>query len=300
MKSKRLKLKGFEGGFITHGLEVISDTDRSVYIFAINHLPSPEFLEAHTADPAEAKTYPFKARSQIEVFHHVLGSSTAKHVRSIRHPLLKTPNDIFALSPDTIYVTNDHYYREGRMRTVEDFYSGGRWSNTVLVRIDKLAKAEPASGINVSVAITGLHNNNGLGYSPVGMAIGSAASGELHLARRDGTVVESIPFGTTIDNPSYFRGRNVSGYVLGGLTRACDLANTIHDPLGKEPVTVWFAKETKNGWKKSVIFEDDGNRIRSSSAAVLVEESASTGWLFVTGFLSNNIVAAKVDLASLA
>ncbi|KAF4122885.1 Serum paraoxonase arylesterase family protein [Geosmithia morbida] len=295
-KSQRLKLENFDEPFITHGIEVISDNANSVYIYAVNHLPHPDYVAAYRFDRAMAKKMPTKARSQIEVFHHVLGSSSAKHVRSIVHPLIQTPNDIFALSPHSIYVTNDHYHREGLRRKVEDLYAGNKWSNTVHVHIDELSKVDPTLGLNASVAITGLHNNNGLGYSPVGMAIGCAASGQLHLARTDGKVVESLTFDSTIDNPSFFQGRNISGYVLGGLSRAVDLENTIHDPQGKEPVIVWFAHQTSNGWEKKVLFEDDGSRIRSSSAAVLVQDGTSSLWLFVTGFLSNNMVAVQVDL----
>ena len=56
-------------------------------------------------------------------------------------------------------------------------------------------------------------------------------------------------------------------------------------------------------WVKRVLFQDDGSRIRSASAAVVVaidpklEEGKKRGWLFVTGFLSESMmIAVKVDL----
>ncbi|KAM0538217.1 hypothetical protein ACHAO7_012262, partial [Fusarium culmorum] len=121
-KSKRLEFQGFAGPFITHGLDVISDPedDSSVYIFAINHLPHPQYLQ-HIVDGQSYDKYPGnKAASQIEIFHHKTVSSAARYVRSISHPLIQTPNDIVARSPNSLYVTNDHHYREGILRQIED------------------------------------------------------------------------------------------------------------------------------------------------------------------------------------
>lgn len=261
----------------------------------MNHLPNPDYV-AYKLSNVEGKFEADKARSQIEVFHHVLGSSTARHVRTIRHPLIRTPNDVLARTPTSIYVTNDHYYREGHMRTVEDVYSGARWSDTVHVSIDDLSKAEPTSGIEVDVVVTGLHNNNGLGQAEDGFAIGSAASGGLHLVQWNGTVTESIALDSAVDNPSYFRGSDVSGHVLAGLSRASQMAKDVQDPNGRLPVMVWFVYRKQGaGWVKRLIFEDDGSRISSASAAVLIGDSARDALLLVTGFLSDSVLAVKVD-----
>ena len=49
--------------------------------------------------------------SVIEVFNLSIKSSTANHVRTIKHPLVYSPNSIVALGDGKIFFTNDHYFR---------------------------------------------------------------------------------------------------------------------------------------------------------------------------------------------
>ncbi|KAF4337162.1 serum paraoxonase arylesterase 2 [Fusarium beomiforme] len=314
-KSKRLEFEGFGGPFITHGIDVIADPkeEDGIYIFAVNHVPNSDYLQ-HVVDGKNDEYKGHKAASQIEIFHHRIGSSTVKHVRSISHPLIQTPNDIVAVSPTSFYVTNDHYYREGLMRQVEDMYYGGKWSNTIFVQITDLTSKDSTAGVNASIALTGLHNNNGLGHgrTPNEIAIGSAASGDIHIAdiKSDHTiqVQETVQFDTAVDNPFYFtdsfaNGTNdASGYVSAGLTVACQLGNSIGVADATEPVTVWLATKKNGKWEKKILFEDDGKRVRSAATAVLIgvdpklEGGQKKGWLFVTGFYSRNTIAVKVDL----
>ncbi|CZR47794.1 uncharacterized protein FPRO_13461 [Fusarium proliferatum ET1] len=314
-KSKRLEFEGFQGPFITHGIDVIDDPKdkNGVYIFAVNHLPNPEYLQ-HIVDGKKEAFGGNKAASQIEIFHHRVGSSSVKYVRSISHPLIQTPNDIVALSPTSFYVTNDHQYREGLMRQVEDMYYGAKWSNTIYVEITDTASKDSTAGFSASVALTGLHNNNGLGHgkTPNEIAIGSAASGDVHIStvRPDHTiqVLETIPFDTAVDNPFYYSDKfasgdnDSSGYVSAGLSKACELANSIGIDTATEPVTVWLAQRKNGKWENKILFEDDGKRLRSAATAVLIgidpklEGGKKKGWLFVTGFYSQHIAAVKVDL----
>lgn len=73
-----LTLVNFSGPFITHGIDIYSPANdpNSVFIFAVNHLPNPAWVSS------KEKIHP-QARSQIELFHHEIGSSEAKHLRSI-------------------------------------------------------------------------------------------------------------------------------------------------------------------------------------------------------------------------
>jgi hypothetical protein len=317
-KSKRLGFEGFAGPFITHGIDVISDPKdaSSVYIFAINHLPHPEYLQ-HVVD---GKTYDKysgnKAASQIEIFHHKIGSPTARYIRSVSHPLIQTPNDIVARSPSSFYVTNDHHYREGILRQIEDVYYGGKWSTTIFVQITDLTLQDAVAGFNASVALTGLHNNNGLGHgrTPDEIAIGSAASGDIHLATIKSNhsleVFETIGFETAVDNPSWYSDSfsNVngdsSGYVSAGLSKAGDLAKSVGVLSGTEPIMVWLAQSKNGKWEKKLLFEDDGTRLRSAATAVLIgidpqlDGGKKKGWLFATGFYSQSAIAVKYSSTS--
>ncbi|KAH7240812.1 uncharacterized protein BKA55DRAFT_575806 [Fusarium redolens] len=314
-KSKRLEFEDFEGPFVTHGIDVIADpkVKDGVYIFAVNHVPNPDYLQ-HVVDGKKDEFDGNKAASQIEIFHHRIGSSTVKYVRSISHALIQTPNDIVALSPTRFYVTNDHYYREGLMRQVEDMYYGAKWSNTIYVEVTDINSKDSTAGIKASVALTGLHNNNGLGHgrTPNEIAIGSAASGDIHIStiKPDHTiqVLETIPFDAAVDNPFYYSDpfasgdNDSSGYVSAGLSKACELAKNIGIDTATEPVMVWLAQPKNGQWEKRLLFEDDGTRLRSAATAVLIgidpklEGGKKKGWLFVTGFYSQHMIAVKVDL----
>ncbi|KAL4882360.1 serum paraoxonase/arylesterase family protein [Aspergillus karnatakaensis] len=311
LQSSRLTFENFPGPFITHGIDVIQDPERAdaVYIFAVNHLGNPEYNAATSPDSP-------KARSQTEPFHHILGKKTVRHVRSVRHPLVRTSNDLYAYSPFEFYVTNDHYYPEGVMRTVEDLYALNKWSNVVRVQFDHHAtQADETTGVNATIALSSLRNANGLGHGPNGeVTVTSAVGGKVWRAKIDNadtgalSIQEEIRLDSAIDNPSYYEdeyrsaGDDASGYVLGGLRRAIDLPKTVSDPQATEGVIVWHVRNGTDGeWEKRVIFEDDGSNIRSASAAALVpvatqKDGKKEAWLFVTGFLSNNAVAVKVPL----
>jgi hypothetical protein len=315
MTSKRLTLGGFSGPFYTHGIDIWSPPDdpNSVFIYAVNHLPNPEWT------PTSPASTP-RARSQIELLHHNIGSQTVEYVRSIWHPLIRTPNDIYAINKHEIYVTNDHYYRdEGLLRFIEDigFQSVAGWTDTVHVTIHSLQGHNASASVTASVALDKLHNNNGLGHGRDSneILIGRAAAGALVLAKPipDSTtqtsrleILETIQLDSTIDNPSYFRdpyakstGRDASGFIIAGLPRA------INWPAkdGKDPVYVWHVSPLPGGgWEKKLIFVDDSSTIRSASTAVLVaidpkkNAGKKQGWLFVTGPVSKNAIATRIDL----
>lgn len=318
MKSTRLTFENFSNKFVTHGIDVISDPKNAeaVYIFAVNHLPNPAFVAAK--DEEERKNID-AARSQIELFHHVLHTKTIKHVRSIRHELVYTPNDIAAVSPTEFYVTNDHYYRDGLGRLIEDLWPFAKWSNIINVRLDPAVKGDgdETAGLDARVAHSGLWNNNGLGRgrSDDEIVISSAVGGELYLGTIDSetrtiSIHTTIPFETVTDNPSYFVDEysseagekgDASGFVVAGVSQGIYLGQTGHDIHGKDPLQVWYTHRTEAGeWENKLLFEDDSSRIRTASAAVLVpiepKGESKKAWLFVTGFLSESMVAVQVDL----
>lgn len=231
-------------------------------------------------------------------------------------------------------MTNDHYYRGGPFRTFEDLGWRGvaGWSDTQHVTIDTIEKMpwNATSGVSVTTALMGLHNNNGLGRgeSEDIVLIGSAASGELtraacNLESREHPelqILEHIQLDTTIDNPSYFHDKyattvdDASGYIVAGLSRAVD----IHDDVVQSrpmPVTVWHVQRNativarggplmrgEEAWLKKVIFRDDGREASAAATAVMIgvnpKETGGKkkGWLFVTGFMSDNVVATLVNL----
>ncbi|KAI5204712.1 serum paraoxonase/arylesterase family protein [Aureobasidium subglaciale] len=322
MKSIRLSFIGFQETFVTHGIDVIADPSakNTVLIFAVNHQPNPEFV-------ASRREHIQKSNSRIELFKHVIGTSTAKHVRTISHPRIETPNDIYAINPTQFYVTNDHFYREGLMRELEGV-APVKWSNTQLVSITDLYATSASEGVEVQTALTGIKNNNGLGHvhGSEEVTIVSAERGILyrafsHAENKTLAIKESIHLDSTLDNPTWYHDAwatendDRSGYILAGLARGIDLASNTKNPDAKDPVYVWLVQKTasatpsanvdagKEGeWEKKLVFQDDGSKVRTASAAVVIgidpklEGGKKKGWLFVTGFMSENMVATKIDL----
>ncbi len=315
-----MKLIGHTGQLVTHGIDVYSPPDdpNAVFIFVVNHLPNPLHYQTDSAGSALLD----KAQSVVEIFRHTLGSDSAEHVWSVDHPSIRTPNDIYATSPTSFYITNDHHYREGRMREIEDLlnHQTAAWSDIVHVEISEKRAQDGSTIIEATTALTGLHNPNGLGHGahPDDVLVVDASGGVLIFAQRKPddhasrnlTILDHIQLDSTLDNPSYYHdayataANNASGYILAGLARAADLLKASDDPNTPIPVMVWHVRSTSESrkWEKKLIFQDDGKQIRSASAAVLVgidpkgNGGKKQAWLFVTGFLSNAMVASKVDL----
>ncbi|KAI1777336.1 calcium-dependent phosphotriesterase [Hypoxylon cercidicola] len=314
LTSQKLSLTNFEGPFVTHGISIYSPPSdlETVYIYAVNHLPNPLWTPSSPEQP--------KAASRIELFVHTVGSNTAEHLRSISHPLIRTPNDLLALSEHEFLVTNDHYYRDGFMRLVEEM-SYLSWTDVVHVRLDDAANA------SASVSLNSIPTNNGLGWGPnQQVLISNPVGGDLYFSRLEGgynktlSVTHSIRADGVVDNPSFFSdpwagldGKDYSGYLLPGIGRPIDLATNYKDPAGKAPLAsiVWYlpvAAGEKEGaseaTKPTLLFADDGSSLRGATTAVIVgidpatNEGKREGWLFVTGVIAPHMIATKIDFAT--
>ncbi|KAI1411108.1 calcium-dependent phosphotriesterase [Hypoxylon sp. FL1857] len=314
LESKKLKLSDFPStAFVTHGISLYSPPSdpKTVYIFAVNHLPNPLRPSTSSKEP--------KAASRIELFVHTVGSDTAKHIRSISHPLIKTPNDLLALSEKEFLVTNDHYYRDGLMRLVEDLVHQP-WTDLLHVRVDD------TDNVTATISISSIGGNNGLGWGPnQQVLISDATGGSIYFAEYEENnktllVTHSISADGVVDNPSYFSdpysgfdGKDYSGYLLPGIGRPIDFPVNYKDPTGQAPLPslVWYLpasagnKEGEGrGRKPKLLFSDDGNSLRGATTAVIVAIDPATndgkreGWLFVTGVVAPHMLATKIDFAT--
>ena len=302
----QLTLAGFTGPFVTHGIDIYtpSSSPSSVYIFAVNHLPNPAYSILKAADVP-------KARSQIEIFEHTLGTKEAKYLRSIRNPLIRTPNDILIENEHSIYVTNDHYTREGIGRTFEalGWHQLAAWSDITHVGIEDLNAKDASAAVKATVALDKIHNPNGFGHgkSKDEILVGRASAGVMHIMKARPSdhkleILESLQLPNTIDNPSYFHdpyaastGRDASGYVLAGLTRAIAFPTA-----QKNPTSVWLVNEKSK--EQKLVFQDDGTICNTTSTAIIVgidpkgNGGKKQGWLYVTGPMSQGVVRTKIDL----
>ncbi|KAI1433351.1 serum paraoxonase/arylesterase family protein [Xylaria sp. CBS 124048] len=301
MKSQKLSFDNFDGPFATHGIGLYTppaDQD-IVYIYAINHLPNPRWTPGSTSEE--------KAASQVELFIHTVGSTTARHIRSIAHPLLRTPNDILGISEHEFLVTNDHYYRDGRMRSVEMLLRGFVcWTDLVHVRFDE-------KDVDAAVVLDTVANNNGLGWGPDHQVIiGNAAGGHVLFASVPGTeegntsksnnnnnnnndngtrtamkVSHSVPMDAIVDNAAFFadpfagsHGKDYSGYLMPGMSDGHNFVPSFKDPdfAAPMPGRVMYLPAIAgrdrdvraNRRRRRLIFRDDGSTLRGATTSALV------------------------------
>ena len=323
----RLEFSNFPGPFVTHGFDVVTSptNDEDLFFLAVNHLPNPlaSLSETHPDIP--------KARSQIELFSYTIGDQRVRHLRSIQSPLIRTPNDIFAVSETSFYVTNDHFAREGFQRTLEDWghENWGALSDLIHVAISPTAveSEDPSAGITATIAMDELQNPNGLGHGRHAgeIVLVRAASGILSIlgpGEKGGgklEVKDQVQLPSSLDNPVYFHdpyavetGRDASGYVLAGLAHSMSFPHP-----AKNPIVVWLLQPPGSGereevevmrgkplgeWTQKSIFEDDGARVNTASTAVLVaippgkNRGRKQAWLLVSGPVAVGVYKTKVDL----
>lgn len=224
------------------------------------------------------------------------------------HPAIRTPNDIYAIDSHAIYITNDHYYRGGHLRAVEEVLTTSHWSDVIHLDISDLNVEDAAQGIKATVAKDVIHNPNGLGHGrdENEILICRAAAGILEIARRGQTpaltIIETVQLPHCVDNPTYFHdpyaqetGRDASGYVIAGMTRAHRF------PSHQDPVAVHLVSTNPDRTQK-LLFEDDGKLVSTASTAVLVaidpkvNDGKKQAWLFVGGPIAKSVASLRVDL----
>ncbi|KAL1953360.1 hypothetical protein VTO42DRAFT_2981 [Malbranchea cinnamomea] len=99
---KEVDLVDFDGDFHTLG---VAYHEPSSTLFVVNHSNNGSRIEAFTLDLA--------ARQPV-----------ARHKRTIKHPLIHTPNSLAVINENEFYVTNDHHFltREHRLLAVVETY----------------------------------------------------------------------------------------------------------------------------------------------------------------------------------
>ncbi|KAK7203922.1 hypothetical protein BZA70DRAFT_64221 [Myxozyma melibiosi] len=111
---KTLELRGYHDreDFILHGMNVFYPPDKpdTRIIFFVNHQ---------------------RGSSIISVFKYTTGTDYLEFLHDIRSPYIVTPNAVVAVSETSFYITNDHKYRKGTWRAIEDTMGPFLWANIV-------------------------------------------------------------------------------------------------------------------------------------------------------------------------
>ncbi|KAE8288674.1 Serum paraoxonase/arylesterase 2 [Larimichthys crocea] len=129
-------LKSFDlDSFNAHGISVYSDpSDGTVYLFVVNH---PHH------------------KSQVEQFKFLEDDFSLVHVKTIKHELLYSVNDIVAVGVEAFYATNDHYFTHPIFKGIVEPFLALPWSNVVYYSPEE-----------VKVVSEGYYSANGINISP--------------------------------------------------------------------------------------------------------------------------------------
>ncbi|KAK2844431.1 hypothetical protein Q5P01_011090 [Channa striata] len=121
--------------FNPHGISVYTDpSDDAVYLYVVSH---PQY------------------QSQVELFRFVEEDRSLVHLKTIKHELLHSVNDIVALGVDSFYATNDHYFSHKLLKTLLEPLLAQPWANVVYY-----------SPKDVKVVSQGYYFPNGINISP--------------------------------------------------------------------------------------------------------------------------------------
>nr|XP_035971579.1 serum paraoxonase/lactonase 3-like isoform X2 [Halichoerus grypus] len=165
---------GFDkASFNPHGISTFIDEDHTVYLYVVNH--------PHMKSTVEKFKFEEKQRSLV-------------HLKTIKHELLKSLNDIVVLGPEQFYATRDHYFTNFFLVLLE-IIMDLRWTYVVFY-----------SPGEVKVAAKGFSSANGITVSLDKKYICAAdvIAQNIHVLKKhenwDLTQVKVIHLGTLVDN----------------------------------------------------------------------------------------------------
>ncbi|KAM8868922.1 serum paraoxonase/arylesterase 2-like [Spinachia spinachia] len=120
--------------FNPHGISVYVDpSDDSIYLLVVNH---PQH------------------KSQIELFKFMEDDHSLVHLKTIKHELLYSVNDVVAVGLESFYATNDHYFTHKILKAWGEPLLGQPWTNVVYYSPEEVKVVSEgyyfANGINMS------------------------------------------------------------------------------------------------------------------------------------------------------
>ncbi|XP_072317255.1 serum paraoxonase/arylesterase 2-like [Eucyclogobius newberryi] len=161
--------------FNPHGISVYTDpNDGTVYLYVVSH---PEH------------------KTQIELFKFEEEDYSLVHLKTIKHELLYSVNDIVAVGVESFYATNDHYFVNEFLKSTVEPLLTQPWTNVVYY-----------SPKEVKVVSDGYYFANGINVSPdqKHVYVADIFDHNVHVLKRkedNGLVfVKRVPVGSLCDN----------------------------------------------------------------------------------------------------
>jgi arylesterase / paraoxonase len=224
--------------FAPHGLSLHVAPDGTSTLFVINHAGG---------------------RHTIEIYDVV--ADRLAHRATLSDSLLVSPNDLVAVTPTQVYVTNDHRYRAGWMRTIEEYFRRP-WANVVMW--DGTRFREAAGGIRLA---------NGINASPDGRTVYvmGTIGGAVRLYDRDPasgalSFRREIPLGTGGDNIEV----DADGTLwIGAHPKLLTVVRYMKGAIPQAPSQVLHIRPRDGEDRIDEVFLDLGGQLSASSVAAV-------------------------------
>ncbi|KAL2084455.1 hypothetical protein ACEWY4_019973 [Coilia grayii] len=239
MKPVELRMgRGFElESFNPHGISVYTDDGGVMYVFVVNH---PQH------------------QSQVEIFRFLEEENSLVYLKTIKHELLLSVNDVVAVGVESFYATNDDYFSNGILKMLGMFLSLP-WCTVVYYSPDE-----------VKVVADGFYMANGINVSPDKrhVYVADIVDGKVHVMERQGsndlTPVKSVDVGTLPDNievdpqtGDLWVGCHPNGWKI--------FFSTPEDPPGSEVIRIENILSDQPSVQQ--VYMDDGSVLIGSSVA---------------------------------
>ncbi|KAJ8796547.1 hypothetical protein J1605_002144 [Eschrichtius robustus] len=242
---------GFDkASFNPHGISTFIDKDQIVYLYVVNH-PHME--------------------STVEIFKFEEQQRSLVHLKTIKHELLKSVNDIVVLGAEQFYATRDHYFTNFFLALLE-MVMDLRWTYILFY-----------SPREVKVVAKGFSSANGITISPDKkyIYVADVLDKNIHVMKKhdnwDLTQLKVIQLGTLVDNLTVDPD---TGDILAGChPNAIKLLmyNT-EDPPGSEVLRIQNALSEKP--RISTEYANNGSMLQGSSVASVYQGKLLIGTVF--------------------
>jgi arylesterase / paraoxonase len=213
------------------------------------------------------------ARGRHTIEEYAIEADRLVHRRTLADPLLRSPNDVVAVAPDLLYVTNDHGWPAGFGRTLEEWL---RLPVSDVVMWD---------GHGFRVAASGIRFPNGINRSPDGATIyvASSTGRELRVYARDPatgalTLGARLALGTTLDNIEV--AADGSLWLAGHPNVFALMAHRDGAPAHSPSQVLHAVPLADGGFRVDEVFLDPGERACSSTVAAVRGDRLLIGDLF--------------------
>lgn len=249
-----------------HGLDLWHGAEGE-RLFVVNH-PGGSALPSAAGQSGDEATH------SVEIFD-VADDGSLRHARTVTHELLLSPNDVAAVGAGAFYVTNDHGYASGLMRTLEDY---ARLRAGSVVFVDASADGPAVAKVVRDDTLYA----NGIQTSADGrdVYLAETTARTLTWLRRDPStnelrVVSRHDTGSGVDNVDV--APDGSLWVAGHPKLLTFVAHSKDPRHARAPSEVLRLVPGERQWTQTVVYLSEGDPLSASSVA------ASNGAVVVVG-----------------